>query len=141
MLDTVRNFRPEHPEKGRFRTLLPIVRRIERSLNNVRERRSARAHQMNEVIFSGNDSPYDALRVKTVRSAARAEVTDEMLMARYQRGDLGAFNVLVERHKTPLYNFVLRQIKAPPAAQDLTQEVFLRIIESASSFKHEAKFT
>ena len=93
---------------------------------------------MNEVIFSGNDSPYDALRVK---SATRAEVTDEMLMTRYQRGDLGAFAVLVERHKTPLYNFVLRQIKAPPAAQDLTQEVFLRIIESASSFKHEAKFT
>ena len=96
---------------------------------------------MNEVIFSGNDSPYDALKVKTVRSTARAEVTDEALMTRYQRGDLGAFSTLVERHKTPLFNFVLRQIKAPPAAQDLTQEVFLRIIESASSFKHEAKFT
>jgi RNA polymerase sigma-70 factor (ECF subfamily) len=97
--------------------------------------------QMNEVIFSGNDSPYDALQVKTVRSAARAEVTDEALMTRYQRGDLAAFATLVERHKTPLYNFVFRQIKAPPAAQDLTQEVFLRIVESASSFKHEAKFT
>jgi RNA polymerase sigma-70 factor (ECF subfamily) len=96
---------------------------------------------MNEVISSGNDSPYDALKVKTVRSTARAEVTDEALMTRYQRGDLGAFSTLVERHKTPLFNFVLRQIKAPPAAQDLTQEVFLRIIESASSFKHEAKFT
>jgi RNA polymerase sigma-70 factor (ECF subfamily) len=96
---------------------------------------------MNEVISSGNDSPYDALRVKTVRSTARAEVTDEALMTRYQRGDLGAFSTLVERHKTSLFNFVLRQIKAPPAAQDLTQEVFLRIIESAGSFKHEAKFT
>jgi RNA polymerase sigma-70 factor, ECF subfamily len=96
---------------------------------------------MNEVMFSGNDSPYDALKVKTVRSAARAEITDETLMTRYQRGDLGAFAVLVERHKTPLFNFVLRQLKAPPAAEDLTQEVFLRIIESAGSFKHEAKFT
>jgi RNA polymerase sigma-70 factor, ECF subfamily len=96
---------------------------------------------MNEVISSGNDSPYDALKVKAVRSTARAEVTDEALMTRYQRGDLGAFSTLVERHKTPLFNFVLRQIKAPPAAQDLTQEVFLRIIESAGSFKHEAKFT
>jgi RNA polymerase sigma-70 factor (ECF subfamily) len=79
--------------------------------------------------------------VKTVRSTARAEVTDEALMSRYQRGDLGAFAVLVERHKTPLFNFVLRQIKAPAQAQDVTQEVFLRIIESAGSFKHEAKFT
>jgi RNA polymerase sigma-70 factor (ECF subfamily) len=96
---------------------------------------------MNDVIFSGNDSPYDALKVKTVRSTARAEVTDEALMSRYQRGDLGAFAVLVERHKTPLFNFVLRQIKTPAQAQDVTQEVFLRIIESAGSFKHEAKFT
>src|SRR5262245_27272848 len=96
---------------------------------------------MNEVIFRGNDSPYDALKVKTVSSTARAEVSDEALMTRYQRGDLAAFATLVERHKTALYNFVFRQIKAPPAAQDLTQEVFLRIIESASSFKHEAKFT
>jgi RNA polymerase sigma-70 factor (ECF subfamily) len=96
---------------------------------------------MNEVIFSTNESPYDALEVKAVRSAARAEVTDEALMTRYQRGDLGAFAVLVDRHKTPLFNFVLRQIKVPPTAQDLVQEVFLRIVESAGSFKHEAKFT
>jgi RNA polymerase sigma-70 factor (ECF subfamily) len=79
--------------------------------------------------------------MNTVSSAARAEVTDEALMTRYQRGDLGAFATIVERHKTPLFNFVLRQIKTPPAAQDLLQEVFLRIIESASSFKHEAKFS
>ncbi len=91
----------------------------------------------NEVIFSGYESPYDEI----VRSSGRAEVTDEALMTRYQRGDLAAFATLVERHKTPMFNFVLRQIKVPPAAEDLVQEVFLRIIESAGSFKHEAKFT
>ena len=62
-------------------------------------------------------------------------------MARYQRGDLTALASLVERHKTPLFNFVLRQLRTPPAAEDLVQEVFVRVIESASSFKHEAKFT
>jgi RNA polymerase sigma-70 factor, ECF subfamily len=96
---------------------------------------------MHQAIPRGNESPYDAREVKTLSSAARAEVTDEVLMTRYQRGDLGAFATIVERHKTPLFNFMLRQIKAPPAAQDLVQEVFLRIIESAGSFKHEAKFT
>jgi RNA polymerase sigma-70 factor (ECF subfamily) len=79
--------------------------------------------------------------VKTLGSAGRGEVTDEALMTRYQRGDLSAFAALVERHKTPIFNFVLRQIKVPPSAEDLVQEVFLRIIESASSFRHEAKFT
>lgn len=76
-----------------------------------------------------------------VGSTARVEVTDEALMTRYQRGDLTAFGTLVDRHKTPIFNFVLRQIRVPPQAEDLVQEVFLRIIESASSFKHEAKFT
>jgi RNA polymerase sigma-70 factor (ECF subfamily) len=62
-------------------------------------------------------------------------------MARYQRGDLGAFSGLVERHEKGLYNFILRQTRSPAAAEDLVQEVFLRIVEKAGSFKHEARFT
>ena len=76
-----------------------------------------------------------------VGSSGRAEVSDEALMLRYQRGDLSAFADLVARHKTPLFNFVLRQIGASGAAEDLVQEVFVRVIENAGTFKHEAKFT
>src|SRR5580765_5793425 len=109
MLDAWRNVRPERPKRGALELCSPSCVGSGEDRRHVRERRSARAYQMNEVMFSGNDSPYDALKVKTVRSAARAEITDETLMTRYQRGDLGAFAVLVERHKTPLFNFVLRQ--------------------------------
>jgi RNA polymerase sigma-70 factor (ECF subfamily) len=80
-------------------------------------------------------------RVTVVANDARGEVSDEALMMRYQRGDLRAFAELVTRHKTPLYNFALRQVGASGAAEDLVQEVFVRIIESAGTFKHEAKFT
>jgi RNA polymerase sigma-70 factor (ECF subfamily) len=76
----------------------------------------------------------------TVEGAAPVEITDETLMTRYQRGDIEAFAALVARHKRPIFNFVLRQIKAPAPAEDLVQEVFLRIIESSGSFKHEARF-
>jgi RNA polymerase sigma-70 factor, ECF subfamily len=76
-----------------------------------------------------------------VGSVRRAEVTDEALMTRYQRGDLSAFAALVARHKTPVYNFVLRQIRSPALAEDVVQDVFVRIIENAGSFKHEARFT
>jgi RNA polymerase sigma-70 factor (ECF subfamily) len=62
-------------------------------------------------------------------------------MTRYQRGDVSAFAALVERHQTPLYNFVLRQVHGGSAAEDIVQEVFVRIIEKAGSFKHEARFT
>lgn len=71
----------------------------------------------------------------------RTEVTDEALMIRYQRGDVQAFAQLVRRHETPIFNFVLRQLRSPSAAEDVVQEVFLRVIESAGSFKHEARFT
>jgi RNA polymerase sigma-70 factor, ECF subfamily len=76
-----------------------------------------------------------------VGSARRADVTDEALMTRYQRGDLSAFTALVARHKTPVYNFVLRQLHSPVLAADLVQDIFVRIIENAGSFKHEARFT
>jgi RNA polymerase sigma-70 factor (ECF subfamily) len=76
-----------------------------------------------------------------VQSAGPAEITDEALMTRYQRGDVEAFASLVHRHKKPIFNFVLRQIKASAPAEDLTQEVFLRIVESAGSFKHESRFS
>ena len=76
-----------------------------------------------------------------VGSSGQAEVSDEALMTRYQRGDLSALGDLVTRHKGPIFNFVLRQVGAAVAAEDLVQEVFVRIIESAGTFKHEAKFT
>jgi RNA polymerase sigma-70 factor (ECF subfamily) len=69
------------------------------------------------------------------------DVPDEALMMRYQRGDLNAFGEIVSRHKTPIFNFVLRQVGASGAAEDLVQEVFVRVIENAGTFKHEAKFT
>jgi RNA polymerase sigma-70 factor (ECF subfamily) len=78
--------------------------------------------------------------VNTVRSAGPVEITDEALMTRYQRGDVEALVSLVARHKKPIFNFVLRQVKASAPAEDLVQEVFVRIIESAGSFNHEARF-
>src|SRR5947207_13787209 len=62
-------------------------------------------------------------------------------MLRYQRGDRRAFAELVRRHKTPLYNFVLRYLRSASAAEDITQEAFLRVVQRASEFKHEARFT
>ncbi len=72
---------------------------------------------------------------------AREEVTDEVLMMRFQAGDRGSFAMLVRKHKTPVFNFILRLVRAAPAAEDLVQDVFVKIVQSASDFKHESKFT
>jgi RNA polymerase sigma-70 factor, ECF subfamily len=72
---------------------------------------------------------------------APGAATDEALMLRYQRGDRNAFSELVRRHKTPLYNFVLRHLRSTSAAEDITQETFLRVVQRAAEFKHEARFS
>jgi RNA polymerase sigma-70 factor (ECF subfamily) len=72
---------------------------------------------------------------------AREEVTDEVLMLRFQAGDRTAFASLVKKHKTALYNFVLRLVRSPSAAEDLVQDVFVKVVQSAVDFKHESKFS
>ncbi len=74
-------------------------------------------------------------------AAARGDATDEMLMVRYQRGDREAFAELVRRYKTPIYNFIIRQLRNPSVSEDLTQDVFLRVVQNAADFKHEARFS
>jgi RNA polymerase sigma-70 factor (ECF subfamily) len=62
-------------------------------------------------------------------------------MVRFQRGDRTAFTTLVRRHQTPLFNFALRQLGARSVAEEVVQDAFVRVVQSASDFKHEARFT
>ena len=73
-------------------------------------------------------------------AAVQGDATDEMLMVRYQRGEREAFAELVRRHNRPIYNFVLRQLRAPSVSEDVTQDVFMRLVQNAADFKHEARF-
>lgn len=75
-------------------------------------------------------------------TGSRSEMmTDEALMVRFQRGERLAFTQLVRRHQTGLYNFALRQVRAPPVAEDVVQEAFVRVVQRAADFKHEARFS
>ena len=74
-------------------------------------------------------------------AAVPGDASDETLMVRYQRGDRGAFTLLVRRHHRALYNFVLRQLRHQSLAEEITQEVFLRVVQSANEYKHEARFS
>ena len=62
-------------------------------------------------------------------------------MLQFQGGDRPAFSTLVRRHKTPIYNFILRKVRSPTAAEDLPQDLFVRVVQKAATFKHEARFT
>ncbi len=66
--------------------------------------------------------------------------TDEALMVRYQRGDRHAMTTLVRRHQSALFNFAVRQIGASAVAEEVVQDAFVRVVQSAADFKHEARF-
>jgi RNA polymerase sigma-70 factor (ECF subfamily) len=68
-------------------------------------------------------------------------MTDEELMARYQQGDVAAFAELVARHEKRLWNFVRRFVADSATAEDLLQEVFLRVVRNAAEWQPSAKFT
>jgi len=69
------------------------------------------------------------------------EAPDEELMLAYGEGDAGAFETLYKRHRGPLYRFVLRAIKQRSSAEELFQEVWIRVIEARSRYAPQARFT
>jgi RNA polymerase sigma-70 factor (ECF subfamily) len=69
------------------------------------------------------------------------EAPDEELMLAYRGGDARAFETLYSRHRARLFRFVLRSIKVRALAEELYQEVWMRVIEARASYKPSARFT
>ncbi len=70
-----------------------------------------------------------------------AEAPDEQLMLAYRDGDAGAFETLYARHRARLFRFVLRSIKSRASAEELYQDVWMRVIEARATYKPSARFT
>lgn len=62
-------------------------------------------------------------------------------MLAYRGGDAGAFETLYRRHRGALYRFVLRALKQRALAEELFQEVWIRVIEARSRYAPQARFT
>ncbi len=63
------------------------------------------------------------------------------LMLAFQEGDEAAFQELFQIFKKPLLNFVFRFCQDRRVAEELTQEVFIRVYRSAASYRPDAKFS
>lgn len=69
------------------------------------------------------------------------DTSDEDLMLQYQQGEVRAFEILLGRHRRPVFNFILRFVGDKETAEDLLQETFMRVIRGVDSYKRQAKFT
>jgi RNA polymerase sigma-70 factor, ECF subfamily len=66
---------------------------------------------------------------------------DSDLMVRVRDGDLDSFELLLEKHRGPMIHFLHRMVQNDAVAEELTQEVFLRVYKSRQSYQPSAKFT
>jgi RNA polymerase sigma-70 factor (ECF subfamily) len=66
---------------------------------------------------------------------------DRALIARCQNADASAFNEIVARYKTKIYNYIYRMVGNAEDAEDLTQEVFVRMVVHIHGFRAEASLS
>jgi len=67
--------------------------------------------------------------------------TDAEVMLLVKAGDESAFNYLVQKYRRPLVSFMYHMARNTAAAEDLAQEVFLRVYRSRQTYEASAKFT
>jgi RNA polymerase sigma-70 factor (ECF subfamily) len=67
--------------------------------------------------------------------------TDAAIMLRVAAGDESGFNYLVEKYHWPMIHFLFRMVRNQAIAEELAQEVFLRVYRARQSYRAEAKFT
>ena len=66
---------------------------------------------------------------------------DAELMLLVRDGDPGSFGLLLEKHRGPVLHFLYRMVQNKAVAEELTQEVFLRVYKARASYEPTAKFT
>src|SRR3981189_3983469 len=66
--------------------------------------------------------------------------TDVQLMLDVKAGDGDSFELLLQRYRTPLVNFLFRMVRNRGRAEDLAQEVFLRVYRARQDYVPSAKF-
>jgi RNA polymerase sigma-70 factor (ECF subfamily) len=68
-------------------------------------------------------------------------MTDAEIMLRVREGDDAGYDILIEKYRRPIINFMFRMVHNQAVAEELAQEVFLRVYRSRQTYRAEAKFT
>ena len=70
-----------------------------------------------------------------------SDLPDEVLLTAYREGDSGAFEALLGRYRGPIFNFLLRSVRDRGRAEELYQDVWMKVIERCDEFRGDAKFS
>lgn len=86
-------------------------------------------------------SPPAAIRGELAETVVLQMLSDAEVMLRVAAGDDTAFDYLVEKFRRPMISFMYRMTHNQAVAEELAQEVFLRVYRSRQSYAASAKFT
>jgi RNA polymerase sigma-70 factor (ECF subfamily) len=95
---------------------------------------------MNRSVLLGSVGSRQPATLQTIIAGAEG-YTDAEIMLRVKAGDQPAFDFLVQKYRRPLVSFMYRMARNTAAAEDLAQEVFLRVYRSRQTYEASAKFT
>jgi RNA polymerase sigma-70 factor (ECF subfamily) len=90
---------------------------------------------------TGTPSPPTAVRGELAEPLVLEMLSDAEVMLRVASGDDIAFDYLVEKYRRPMVSFMYRMTRNQAVAEELAQEVFLRVYRSRQSYEASAKFT
>jgi RNA polymerase sigma-70 factor, ECF subfamily len=97
---------------------------------------------VSSVAIDGRFLAMAGRQAPSVASSVAADSPDDAaVMLRVRAGDQAAFDYLVQKYRRPMVGFMYRMAHNAAAAEDLAQEVFLRVYRSRESYEASAKFT
>lgn len=82
-----------------------------------------------------------AQRARSVARGDFSELSDAEVMLELRAGNLTAFDVLLAKYRKPIMSFMYRMVHNQAIAEELAQEVFLRVYRSRETYRAEAKFS
>jgi RNA polymerase sigma-70 factor (ECF subfamily) len=79
--------------------------------------------------------------IRVMGGATAALDLDAELMLRVKEGDGASFGVLLDKHRSSVVHFLFRMVQNHAVAEELAQEVFLRVYRNRATYEPTAKFT
>lgn len=70
-----------------------------------------------------------------------SEVDDATIMLELRAGNMVAFDFLIQKYRKPIVHFMFRMVRNQAVAEELAQEVFLRVYRSRKTYRAEARFS
>jgi len=81
------------------------------------------------------------IRAAAVARGDYSELTDAEIMLELRNGHLEAFDVLLAKYRKQIIHFMFRMVRNQSVAEELAQEVFLRVYRSRETYRAEARFS